>query len=351
MNVQMEITFPDGQDETQLEQLNALLSSVEWSKVRLKEFNGGSVTTLHFSQNTNEQPSKSYGYAFEHVMLECSREEGEPVSRYQIETEYLPQEQVVSSDRYREKWLKAHPERQMVQMSQIAFEDERAFVVLSREKTEDKITECPSEKTTERPPKKMWILDEQFAASYQKNRESCFLGNFAGEPIEWLVMEKKGDACLLVSKYALTLGGYDSVFQCHTNWEKCALRQWLNTDFYNKAFSSQEQQQILLSTVSAENSPLFRGEGGNAVTDKIFLLSISEAKQYFVDNNDRICLPGKGVDTGRMIFSNGCYWWLRSMGCSDGNPSMVTGEGIVYSPGSYIGNNQYAVRPAMWVRL
>ena len=351
MKVQMEIEFPDGQDETELEQLNNLLSSVEWSKVRLKGFDGGSVTTLHLPQSTDGRSLITSGYAFDHITLECSREKGQPTSRYQIETEYLPQEQAVSAGLYRECWMKAHPERQMMQMNEIAFEDERAFVVLSREKTEDKITECPSEKTTERPPKKMWILDEQFAASYQKNRESCFLGNFAGEPIEWLVMEKKGDACLLVSKYALTLGAYDSVFQCHTNWEKCALRQWLNTDFYNKAFSSQEQQQILLSTIPAENSPLFEGEGGSVVADKIFLLSIPEVKRYFSDDNDRICLPGKGVDTGKMVFDSGCYWWLRSMGCSESNPSMVTGKGTVHYAGSYQSNDRYAVRPAMWVRM
>ena len=116
MKVQMEIEFPDGQDETELEQLNNLLSSVEWSKVRLKGFDGGSVTTLHLPQSTDGRSLITSGYAFDHITLECSREKGQPTSRYQIETEYLPQEQAVSAGLYRECWMKAHPERQMMQM-------------------------------------------------------------------------------------------------------------------------------------------------------------------------------------------------------------------------------------------
>ena len=343
MKVQMEIEFPDGQDETELEQLNNLLSSVEWSKVRLKGFDGGSVTTLHLPQSTDGRSLITSGYAFDHITLECSREKGQPTSRYQIETEYLPQEQAVSAGLYRECWMKAHPERQMMQMNEIAFKDAKAFVVLSREKTEQPKTVSPKMKE--------WALPARFAAGYQKQRESCFLGNFAKEPIEWLVIERRGDACLLVSKYALTLGAYDSEFQWNTNWEKSALRQWLNRDFYSRAFSPQEQEQILFSTIPAENSPLFEGEGGSVVADKIFLLSIPEVKRYFSDDNDRICLPGKGVDTGKMVFDSGCYWWLRSMGCSESNPSMVTGKGTVHYAGSYQSNDRYAVRPAMWVRM
>ena len=342
MKVQMEWTFPD-REKKDLEQLNALLGSAEWSEVEINSFDGYHASSESFSARDGKSALKTNWYGFSRMLLECSREAGEQASRYQVETEYLPPEQVVSADLYCEWWLEAHPDKQIMQLYEIAFKEARAFVILSREKTEDTESEYPPEKT--------WILDKQLAAGYQKHRESCSLGNFAGEPIEWLVMEKMGDACLLVSKYALTLRAYDSIFQCNTNWEKCALRQWLNKDFYSKAFSSQEQQQILLSTVSAENSLLFRGEGGNAVTDKIFLLSIPEATRYFTDDDDRICLPGKGVDTERMIFAKGCYWWLRSMGCSESNPCMVTGNGNIHYAGSYPDNDLYAVRPAMWVRL
>ena len=76
MKVQMEIEFPDGQDETELEQLNNLLSSVEWSKVRLKGFDGGSVTTLHLPQSTDGRSLITSGYAFDHITLECSGKRG-----------------------------------------------------------------------------------------------------------------------------------------------------------------------------------------------------------------------------------------------------------------------------------
>lgn len=62
--------------------------------------------------------------------------------------------------------------------------------------------------------------------------------------------------------------------------ENCSLREWLNEEFYNSAFSNSEKEQILSVTVPADKNPEYDTNSGNDTEDKIFLLSVSEAKKY-----------------------------------------------------------------------
>ena len=50
--------------------------------------------------------------------------------------------------------------------------------------------------------------------------------------------------------------------------------------------------------------------------DKLFLLSIKEAKKYYIMDSDRRCQPTffayiSGVDKDKD--SEKCYWWLRTV--------------------------------------
>ena len=56
------------------------------------------------------------------------------------------------------------------------------------------------------------------------------------EDIEWLVLEKEEGRILVLSKYALDAQQYHTSKEDVT-WETSTLRQWLNEDFLNLAFS------------------------------------------------------------------------------------------------------------------
>ena len=132
MKVHMEFTFPD-REEKDLEHLNAMLSSMKWSEVRLEDFNGYHEKTSTRDQNTGEICSVTHRYGCDQVVLECEREDDEPGYRYQVETEYLTQ--AISSDEYHDCWSEEHPDYVMRVLSCISFDDGgSAFVVLFHEK-------------------------------------------------------------------------------------------------------------------------------------------------------------------------------------------------------------------------
>ncbi len=84
-----------------------------------------------------------------------------------------------------------------------------------------------------------------------------------------------------------------------------------------------------------DDNPKYSTEGGRDTTDKIFLLSIDEAKKYFEN------------DEARAI---GSCWWLRSPGYSSSRAAEVLSYGHVIQGGIFV-INLLSVRPALWVNL
>ena len=93
------------------------------------------------------------------------------------------------------------------------------------------------------------------------------------EPIEWRVLEVSNDRALLITKDAIDRKPYNNELRGIT-WEECSLRQWLNYEFINQAFSKEEQNEIILTNISNPNNARYGTRGGNNTQDKIFLLSI-----------------------------------------------------------------------------
>ena len=184
------------------------------------------------------------------------------------------------------------------------------------------------------------------------------LGN-GSEPIEWRIFDVQDGKALLLSRYALDSMPYNEtpgVFK----WENCSLRSWLNTEFYTKAFSSDEQEKIELTYVVNADNPDGGIDGGNDTTDKVFLLSLDECIKYFNMSNDGyhysgdsenlFCLPtqyalSQGV---RLHSSTCCCWWLRSPG--DGAKSaLFVNVYEIPDSGEHVHLGGNGVRPAMWV--
>ena len=115
------------------------------------------------------------------------------------------------------------------------------------------------------------------------------------EPIEWIVLSKENGRVLVISKYGLeTLENIMHRLPSNDEsdkWENSEIRQWMNGEFLNIAFSEREQDAILLVTVPAHRNPISVNDPGNDTEDKIFSLSIEEAEKYFTSDEERICKP------------------------------------------------------------
>lgn len=185
-------------------------------------------------------------------------------------------------------------------------------------------------------------------------------------PIEWLVLARDGNKALLISRYGLDAQPYNKD-NTSVTWETCTLRTWLNSTFYNKAFSSAEQAAILTTDVDNSKNQCYSGwntSGGNNTQDKVFLLSYAEANKYFgvtYDNSSntksRVVPTAYAIAQGEWTSpsnktadgTDAGWWWLRSPGYSQSRAADVNTDGSLYS--SSVSLDSGSVRPALWVNI
>ncbi len=168
-------------------------------------------------------------------------------------------------------------------------------------------------------------------------------------PIEWLVLHVKEKEVLLISRYALDCKQYHHGYTSTSiTWENCDLRKWLNGDFIKSAFSEEEAERILVSDIKNGDNPQHHTKGGNNTKDRVFCLSISEAKQYFGNDESRKCKPtAYARQQGASVYNDCCYWWLRSPGGDQSNAADVDSDGALDLCGYIVNNDFHAVRPAL----
>ena len=220
--------------------------------------------------------------------------------------------------------------------------------------------------------KKKEIYDQQLKSAKSAKVGDCVIfGTYeqdnnssnGKEYVEWLVLAKEGDKALVISKYALDRQQYSiTIGFTGVTWETCTLRKWLNGTFISNAFSSEEQNMIQSTTVTADKNPSYSTSPGNNTTDKIFLLSITEVDKYFSSDEARKCAPTEyakahGVWTSSRDSAGGkatCWWWLRSPGYFSYSAAFAAGvddDGSVDGYGYGVGNDFNGIRPALWINL
>lgn len=185
------------------------------------------------------------------------------------------------------------------------------------------------------------------------------------EAIEWIVLAEKDGKLLLLSKYGLDCQQYHEI-ETDITWENCTLRTWLNNDFYNTAFTEEQKNVILETTLTNPDNSVAGIEGGNDTTDKIFLLSIDEAYEYFGEdstdadgnksNPDRAIVPtayalaqGSVPASFGLWYDGNCPGWLRSPGYATIYAAIVDYNGTVYDFGHGVSHDKNVVRPALWI--
>ena len=162
---------------------------------------------------------------------------------------------------------------------------------------------------------------------------------FKFEPLKWRVLDAQRGIILsesiIDSKALQDTAYYDSKSNIHytdsnkeyyaNNYSQSTLRRWLNEDFYNIAFTSDEQ--ALLAVYACDNSA-YSTDGSNynskplITKDKVFILSYSEVKKTdwgfseSTDESESRVAYGTDYAMSQPLdtrFSGGkSPWWLRS---------------------------------------
>ena len=156
------------------------------------------------------------------------------------------------------------------------------------------------------------------------------------EPLEWIVLESDASSALLITKYCLASSNYRNSASMETcGWDMSTIRQILNSDFYNRVFSSGERSKILSVTHYPEGNPVTKENPGETVEDKVFVLSASEAERLLPEATDRVAESTPFARSFSLITENypssGKYaaWWLR-------NPSHDTVGSFVNGKGEFV---------------
>ena len=165
-----------------------------------------------------------------------------------------------------------------------------------------------------------------------------------GEPIEWLVINKRpdGSAYLLVSRYLLD---WEPMHDRNSAvaWQNRSLRHWLNDSFYQSAFTDAEREQICMTALADVG-----------MQDRIFLLSTDEMEllgspEYLAG----VLTPYANRKTNGYISSRGtiygyattAYWLRYDKKYPASYVSTIGFSGDKMS----VNTMKAGVRPAMWV--
>ncbi len=182
--------------------------------------------------------------------------------------------------------------------------------------------------------------------SYEQDNDP----NNGAEPVEWQVLSVENGRALVISRYALDAKPYNDTY-INVTWRSSTLRKWLNTEFYNSAFSAEEKSRIPEMKIDNPNSRIAHTWGGPSTKDRIFLLSFDEAAGYFADDEAQRCeATAYAKANGAYVAENGSsWWWLRSPGSSNHAAAVVLYIGYATGVGHVVTAPTDTVRPALWL--
>jgi hypothetical protein len=163
--------------------------------------------------------------------------------------------------------------------------------------------------------------------------------NFAG--ILWRVLEIEDGKALVITEDILFASTYHS-YATEITWEHSDLRRYLNNEFFESAFTPEEQARISETLVVNNANARWQTPGGNNTLDRVFLLNINEVNRYFRNDPAKVAYTADGT---------GSFWWLRSPGMAQISAARVRPDGSVLGYGSAVSYDKAGVRPVIWLTL
>lgn len=127
---------------------------------------------------------------------------------------------------------------------------------------------------------KLYIGDEFILGTYEQDNN---LDNGA-EDIEWIVLEKTGEnEYLCISKYVLDaqVFGKDNL-EIRNRWSTSYLREWLNSNFYNTAFTDADAKNLveMSTTYYTWNSFTDTEKYRDTANDMVRVLNYGESDEF-----------------------------------------------------------------------
>lgn len=192
------------------------------------------------------------------------------------------------------------------------------------------------------------------------------------EALVWKVLEiQDGQALLIteniieVDRYAQSDSMLEGMEESGLNWKTSYLRQSLNESFLSKAFTTEEAEKIVTSSVSTNDA-----YGTYTTNDQVFLLSKNEVKKYFSSTSAMAAKPTayakSKMNRDDAVSKKGyCTWWLRDMSeiyketsaynFMEGTYNIAYyikyDEGIANDNGMVGFNDHFGIRPALRIQL
>ena len=169
--------------------------------------------------------------------------------------------------------------------------------------------------------------------------------NSGKHPIEWQVLDIQDGKALVLSKYII-----EAKYIKESSgwlWETSDFRNWLNNDFFNEAFSSEEQDSIFKSTIKNPANPKSGKGGGKDTTDKVFLLSYEEIDKYFPTYEERKAESVRKVADINLDIE----WCMRTKAIGGGPVHISTTTGLTQYDDGGSWDRKTGLRPAMWIEI
>ncbi|MGN0970450.1 MAG: DUF6273 domain-containing protein, partial [Aristaeellaceae bacterium] len=142
-----------------------------------------------------------------------------------------------------------------------------------------------------------------------------------------------------------------------TTWEASQLRAWLNDTLYTEAFTPEEQACMLVTRLETPDNTSYHTSGGNPTEDRLFLLSVEEAREYLPSAKARKAVGTAAAEAQQLyVMREGanagcCWWWLRTMGQTGDTAVFVKEDGTILFKGYDVDFFSGGVRPAVWVDM
>lgn len=198
---------------------------------------------------------------------------------------------------------------------------------------------------------------------------------FKYEPLKWRVLDAgKGlvmSANVIDSQafnnYKLSYSGecYGDSSKSYyaSDYGKSSIRDWLNNDFCNTAFSTTQQGRITPQTIEAKSTYKSQYDGTTTTGNKVFLLSYEDVlnTSYGFSSSTSTYDPARQLKSTDYAQSQGCYtstsssyygnsprWRLRSPNYS-GSAAYVYSVGYAYGS-SDVSNTGSGVIPALYLK-
>ena len=171
------------------------------------------------------------------------------------------------------------------------------------------------------------------------------------EPIEWIILTDDGQNILMMSRSILDCQPFNTGTIGH-NWLFSSLRDWLNEEFYENAFSQNERACIYAGSSDIKE---YRYIKPSLIDDPLFILSSTSLKPiYGIDYNtvSDVSFARKELQTEGTLYVKGHYqdhrnqWWLATG--SKERALLIEADGSLGS--SFPSDADIGVRPVLWYK-